>query len=217
MVLPIFMPMRNEELAPKFDTSRPRELPRFFEDFEELIFRAQITDEAEKKKFLVRYTDFDIEQQWKAIPEFRDSSSYTEFKAAILFYYPEASDDFAYSFRDLELLISEYQRLGIATVPNLCEYHRRFITISNWLIDKKQSDDLEQQRNYIRAFPTPLLAAIANRLQLKNPDHHPSILYRVSEVYEAAQFILHGASSFHSFQPISPSTADNVSKIANIA
>src|SRR5271156_2643305 len=104
MGLPFFMPMRNERLAPKFDTSRPRELPRFFEDFEELVFRAQISDEAEKKKFLVRYTDF---------------------KAAILFYYPEASDNFAYSFRDLELLIREYQRLGIATVPNLCEYHRR--------------------------------------------------------------------------------------------
>src|SRR5271154_100051 len=90
MALPFFMPMRNERLAPKFDTSRPRELPRFFEDFEELICRAQITENSAIKKFLVRYTDFDTEQQWKAIPEFRDSSSYAEFKAAILFYYPEA-------------------------------------------------------------------------------------------------------------------------------
>src|SRR5277367_842643 len=217
MALPLFMPMRNERLAPKFDTSRPRELPRFFEDFEELIFRAQITDEAEKKKFLVRYTEFDTEQQWKAIPEFRDSSSYTEFKAAILSYYPEASDDFAYSFRDLELLISEYQRLGIATMANLCDYHRRFITISAWLIARKQSDDLEQQRNYIRDFPSPIVTAITNRLQLKFPDHHSSIPYRVCDVYEAAQFILQGTWSFQLFQPISPSTTDNVLKIANIA
>ena len=217
MVLPIFMPMRNEELAPKFDTSRPRELPRFFEDFEELIFRAQITDEAEKKKFLVRYTDFDTEQQWKAIPEFRDSSSYTEFKAAILSYYPEASNDFAYSFRDLESLISEYQRSGIATVANLCDYHRRFIMISTWLIARKQSDDLEQQRIYIRAFPSQIVTAITNRLQLKFPDHHPSIPYRVCDVYEAARFILQGTSSSQLFQPISPSTTDNVLKIANIA
>src|SRR5277367_1055159 len=217
MALPLFMPMRNERLAPKFDTSRPRELPRFFEDFEELIFRAQITDEAEKKKFIVRYTDFDTKQQWKAIPEFRDSSSYTEFKAAILSYYPEASDDFAYSFRDLELLISEYQRSGIATMANLCDYHRRFITISAWLIARRQSDDLEQQRIYIQAFPSPIFTAITNRLQLKFPEHHPSIPYQVTEVYEAARFILQGTSSSPLFQPISPSTADNVLKIANIA
>src|SRR5271156_6355514 len=217
MALPFFMPMRNERLAPKFDTSRPRELPRFFEDFEELICRTQITENTEIKKFLVRYTEFDTEQQWKALPEFRNNSSYAEFKAAILFYYPEASDDFAYSFRDLESLISEYQRLGIATIANLCDYHRRFITISAWLIARKQSDDLEQQQNYIRAFPSPIVTAITNRLQLKFPDHHPSIPYRVCDVYEAAQFILQGTLSFQLFQPISPSTTDNVLKIANIA
>src|SRR5277367_2933848 len=217
MALPLFMPMRNEQLAPKFDTSRPRELPRFFEDFEESIFRAQITENSEIKKFLVRYTDFDTEQQWKAIPEFRDSSSYAEFKAAILSYYPEASNDFAYSFRDLELLICEYQRSGIATVANLCDYHRRFIMISTWLIARKQSDDLEQRRIYIRAFPSPMFTAITNRLQLKFPEHHPSIPYPVTEVYEAARFILQGTSSSQLFQPISPSTTDNVLKIANIA
>src|SRR5277367_5364935 len=217
MALPLFMPMRNEQLAPKFDTSRPRELPRFFEDFEESIFRAQITENSEIKKFLVRYTDFDTEQQWKAIPEFRDSSSYAEFKAAILSYYPEASDDFAYSFRDLELLICEYQRLGIATIANLCDYHRRFIMISTWLIARKQSDDLEQRRIYIGAFPSPIFTAITNGLQLKFPEHHPDVPYRITEVYEAAQFILQGTSSFQLFQPISPSTTDNVLKIANIA
>src|SRR5277367_5366731 len=217
MALPFFMPMRNERLAPKFDTSRPRELPRFFEDFEELICRTQITENTEIKKFLVRYTEFDTEQQRKALPEFRNNSSYAKFKAAILSYYPEASDDFTYSFRDLESLICEYQRLAIATVPNLCEYHRRFIMISTWLIARKQSDDLEQWRIYIRAFPSPMFTAITNRLQLKFPEHHPSIPYPVTEVYEAARFILQGTSSSQLFQPISPSTTDNVLKIANIA
>src|SRR5277367_3768519 len=217
MALPFFMPMRNERLAPKFDTSRPRELPRFFEDFEELICRTQITENTEIKKFLVRYTEFDTEQQWKALPEFRNNSSYAEFKAAILSYYPEPSNDFAYSFRDLELLICEYQRLGIATIANLCDYHRRFIMISTWLIARKQSDDLEQRRIYIRAFPSPMFTAITNRLQLKFPEHHPSIPYPVTEVYEAARFILQGTSSSQLFQPISPSTTDNVLKIANIA
>jgi hypothetical protein len=35
-----------------------------------------------------------------------------------------------------------------------------------------------------------------NRLQLKNHDHHPNVPYKVEDVYEAAQFVLQGYSSF---------------------
>jgi hypothetical protein len=220
MAIPIPMPLRNERIAPKFDTSRPRELPRYFEDFEELIFRAQITDETEKKKFAVRYTDFETEQQWKSLPEFRNSSSYVEFKAAILFYYPEASDDFAYSLRDLELLIEQYQHSGIATAKHLSEYHLRFMTITTWLIEREHLCELERQRAYIRAFPTQLLAEITKRLQIKDPDHHPNIPYRVSEVYEAARFNLLSLCYSSSFQSLSPSIAipnTSPSKIEDLA
>ena len=35
-----------------------------------------------------------------------------------------------------------------------------------------------------------------NQLQLKNPDHHPNVPHKVEEVYEAAQFVLQGYTSF---------------------
>ena len=35
-----------------------------------------------------------------------------------------------------------------------------------------------------------------NRLQLKNPNHHPNVPHKVEEVYEAAQFVLQGYTSF---------------------
>ena len=215
--------MRNERAAPRFDPSRPRELSRFFEDLEQLMERAQITDEVGKKKQAVRYAEFDTEQIWKTFPEFKDATvSYDDFKKAIMAHYPDATGDFVYSLRDMDLLIGERQRLGIATAKDLSDYHLQFIAITTWLIEKKQLGDLEQQRAYIRAFQQPLLSAISNRLQLKKPDHHPNIPYKVSEVYDAARFILQGAPSlgFTSTPPpassFSPSI-DNGLKIENLA
>ena len=41
MAQPVFeMPLRNERTAPTFDSSKPRELPHFFKDLEQLFKRA---------------------------------------------------------------------------------------------------------------------------------------------------------------------------------
>jgi hypothetical protein len=222
MATPIPMPTRNERTAPKFDTSRPRELPRFFEDLEDLMTRAQITTDVDKKKQAVRYTDFETEQIWKAVPEFKDNTkTYNDFKKAIMQHYPDAAGDFIYSIRDMDLLIGERQRIGMATAKDLSDYHLQFMAITTWLIEKTRLSDLEQQRAYVRAFPTDLLQAINNRLQLKQPDHHPSVPYKVTDVYAAAQFILQGTSSigFYSSAPtIAPpsTTTDRPLKIEDI-
>ena len=60
------MPMRREELAPPFD----REFPRYFDNLEALFTRANVTNDAEKKKWVLHYIDFETEQLWKALPKF---------------------------------------------------------------------------------------------------------------------------------------------------
>src|SRR5271168_1670905 len=104
----------------------------------------------------------------------------------------------------MDLLIGEQQRIGMSTAKDLSDYHLQFMAITTWLIEKQRLSELEQQRAYVRGFPTDLLQAINNRLQLKNPDHHPSVPYKVTEVYAAAQFILQGTSSigFSSASPV---------------
>src|SRR5271163_1716720 len=119
-------------------------------------------------------------------PKFKTiSTTYQAFKKAILSYYPDASGDFVYSIRDMDLLIGERQRLGIASAKDLSDYHLTFTAITSWLIDQKQLGDLEQQRAYIRAFQSTLLIAINNLLQLKDPDHHLNVPYKVQSVYDA--------------------------------
>ena len=205
-----YMPARGERAAPSFDKSKPRELVRFFEELEYLFERAALTQETEKKKHVLRYVEFEVEQIWKTFPEYTDpTKSYAEFKAAILIHYPDASGDYVYSLRDMDLLIGERQRLGIANTIELAEYHLQFLSITSWLIEKQQLGTLEQQRGYLRAFQPRLLGAINNRLQMKYPDHHPNIPHTVKEVYEAARFILQSATTApqNYFAPV-PSTVN---------
>ena len=190
------MPARGERAAPYFDKAKPRELVRFFEELEYLFTRADLKDETEKKKHVLRYVDFEVEQIWKTFPEFSDATkTYQHFKAAILIHYPDASGDYVYSLRDMDLLIGERQRLGISNTVDLADYHLKFLAITSWLIQKQQLGTLEQQRGYLRGFQPRLLAAIINRLQTKDPDHHPNIPHTVQDVYEAARFILQSATT----------------------
>jgi hypothetical protein len=56
------MPMHNERAAPTFDSFKPRELSRYFEDLEQLIKHAPISDQQDMKKQVLCYVDFSTEQ-----------------------------------------------------------------------------------------------------------------------------------------------------------
>src|ERR1700678_4196177 len=190
-----YMPMRGERTAPIFDSNRARDLPKAFTELERLFRRANITDDNEKKKHVVYYTDIDTEQIWQYIPEFnKPTSTYADFKNAIMEFYPEAAE-FLYAITDIDSLTDERQRLGMTTVQDLSDYHLQFMAITTWLIKKGQLCELGQKRAYIRAFPVQLLPTIITRLQCTFPKHHPTIPYPVTEVYNTAKSILHGISS----------------------
>ena len=190
------MPARGEHAAPAFDKEKPRELVRFFEELEYLFTRADLEDEVQKKKHVLRYVEFEVEQIWKSFPEYSDpAKTYLDFKAAILVHYPDASGDYVYSLRDMDQLIRERQRIGISNTTDLADYHLKFLSITSWLIQKQQLGALEQQHGYLRFFQPHILGTINNHLQMKFPDHHPNIPHTIKDVYEAARFILQSATT----------------------
>ncbi|PPQ91509.1 hypothetical protein CVT25_007822 [Psilocybe cyanescens] len=93
---------------------------------------------------------------------------------------------------DLDLLIGTQQRLGINNMSELAIYHRQFIVITTFLINKGIISITEQSRAYVRGFPPQTWVSIANRLQLKHPDHSPAIPYEVKDVFAAASWVLQG-------------------------
>src|ERR1700678_1379625 len=203
MAQSFYMPMRGERTAPIFDSNRARDLPKAFTELERLFRRANITDDNEKKKQVVYYTDIDTEEIWQYIPEFDEpTSTYADFKDAIMEFYPEAAE-FLHSITDIDSLTDERQRLGMTTVQDLSDYHLQFMAITTWLIKKGQLCELGQKRAYIRAFPAQLLPTIVTRLQVNFPKHHPGIPYPVTEVYNMAKNILQGIQFTSQVQPIS--------------
>ena len=194
--VPVSMPVRGERAAPVFDRTKPRQITRYFEDLELLFRRSAIVNDNEQKGFAVRYVDFDTEQLWKTVPEFASNvHTYSQFKDAILKYYPNSGSDYAYSLRDLDSLTGERYRSGIHSTDDLSEYHMQFMAITNWLINKNRLGPLEQQRAYIRGFQPSLLTSITNRLQLKFPDQHANDPYKVDDVCEAARFLLQNSAA----------------------
>lgn len=205
------MPMRNERTAPSFDPSYPQGLPRFFEDLEELMARADIKTDKDKKRHVVKYVDVKTEQIWKTFPEYEVATyTYDQFKEVLLEQYPDATGDFVYSIRDMDLLIGERQRIGITTMQDLSDYHLQFMAITRWLISKKHLADLEQQRAYVRSFQPHLLSQVMNRLAITKSDHHPNVPYPIKDVHEAARFILQGVVIPAAPQaPATPSSSNN--------
>lgn len=84
------MPMHNECAALTFDSPKPRELSRYFEDLKHLMLWAVINTKVEKKKQVSCYVNFNTEQIWKtfffSLEFINNSKTYEEFKEAILVY-----------------------------------------------------------------------------------------------------------------------------------
>ena len=198
----LFMPVRGEYDAPTFDRTTPRELLKFFYDLECLFLRAAITSKEEKKDYTLSYVDFDTEQGWQCFPEYaKATASYSDFKDAILSFY------FIYSLRTMEMLISDAQRSIISTSAQLYEFHMQFLAVSSWLIKERQLDSFGQMRSYIKAFQPSLSLAISQRLNIQHPDHDPCTAYPISDVYDAAQFVLENPSKCGPRLPQAPLAA----------
>ena len=108
MAAPFTMPMLKERAAPTFNSTKPRELSRYFKNLELLMRHTKITTEEEKKKQVLQYVDCNTEQIWKTFPEFiNNNKTYNKFKDTILIHYPNATKNFVYFIRDMDLLISK--------------------------------------------------------------------------------------------------------------
>jgi hypothetical protein len=217
MATPQYMPAAGERGAPKFDKTKPRELTRFFSEFERCLVRVGITVEQEKKDELLRYVDFDTEQIWKRFPEYVSQvKTYVDFRKAILVHYLDPAGDYVYSIRDLDTLINDCLRNGINNADDLQAYHLAFVGLMTWLIEKDHMGDYEQRSRYIHAFRQPLLGSIQTRLQMQFLNHHPNKPHTINEVHGAARYLLQSSNSSTSASYPSMSPVKTESPVATI-
>ena len=75
--------------VPSTFTGKDPDLERYFDHLEQLLKSCNITDEQEKKKYLVKYMSPSVEQEWKGLDRYDSGLTYDEFKEDILDSYLE--------------------------------------------------------------------------------------------------------------------------------
>src|SRR5882762_5891247 len=192
----ITMPARFDRLAPRFDPSRPQELRRYFADLTEYLTQANIKEEQEKKRYACRYVEIDTEELWTSLLEYSDrAKSFSDFVLAIYRLYPGSDGQRQWLVADMERLVEERCRIGIRTLGDLGDYYRRFIAITTFLCGRNRLSDVEQSRAFIRGLPSDLCNRVLWCLQLKFPDHLSDDPYRLVDIFDTAQFVLHSTST----------------------
>lgn len=206
------MPIRGERGAPIFDQKRPNELGRYFDQLDTLFTRCNIQGDIEKKKFAVSFVEYEVADAWEALEEFSSIvKTYADFQQRLREVYNQVN--LRYILADLDQLVGERQRLGIKTLQDLSDFHLRFHAIASYLLSNQLISAREQSQIYLRVFSESLSNQITTRLQIKLPEHHPAMPYKIDEICEAAKWVLQGIPpSFNGLKTISsPTTANTVS------
>ena len=151
--------------------------------------------DADKKIQALCYVDMDAVNLWENIPKYDNSVSYKDFVKVIYKLYPGSKDEQKWSIADMENLITDQNKVGITDAQDYVKYYHQFLTITQFLRAKSRLSKTEQSRAFVHGFPASLWLRIRQRLELKMPDHYPDDPYALSDIDEAAKFVLHGATS----------------------
>ncbi|PBK98146.1 hypothetical protein ARMGADRAFT_920235 [Armillaria gallica] len=121
------MPRPTARDAPRFDSDKSENIRRFLLQMEDLFSDCSITDDAEKKKQLVWYTDADTEEEWKSLDEY-DAGIFAKFKEAIIKNYPEAQDAESGTVNRLTHIMCLFKNFGLDEREEYLKFKRKFLT-----------------------------------------------------------------------------------------
>ena len=93
---------------PQFGAKQPRELHHYFSDLDHCFGRAQIADDAEKKKHACRFIDVDTSKLWESLTEFNNiAKTYVNFCQAVYTLYPGSEEECKWSVANVDKLVGE--------------------------------------------------------------------------------------------------------------
>ncbi|KAJ6557493.1 hypothetical protein B0H19DRAFT_947094 [Mycena capillaripes] len=147
------MPSRGDRNAPTFDSTKPRELPRYFSDLQHQFGRCNIANDAEKKSHATRFLSVGDADAWESLTEFATAAkTYAEFKEAVLSLYCGTAPGKKYSIADLDTLVGAHARTGTHSRGDFSGFYRDFATISTYLIKQGELSPKDQTSAFRRAM-----------------------------------------------------------------
>ena len=190
MSSPLAMPILGSRKAPIFD-GKPESLRRYFANVEHLFRRSEPLSDVEQKDYVVYYLGDGEWDTWRSLPEFSDhSSSFMDFKAAVLALYPTSRLEYKFSLQHLEQVVSEQAQTPMHNVEDYAAYYRAFFPVSAHLTERGQLCAPQEADMFVSALPCKLQIAIQKRLIIKYVDQHPEDPWTLSQIHEAALYAL---------------------------
>jgi hypothetical protein len=112
--------------APKFSSKRPQELRRFVRQMEDLWKESGVEKDEEKKDSIVKYTDQDSEEEWKALGTYEKGSTWDQFKDELMENYPEAAAAERGTPARIKQLCEEIKGIRLGDLTALYSFRRAF-------------------------------------------------------------------------------------------
>ncbi len=193
------MPGPNEKAAPRFESSSdPEELEQFFSRLEDLFDKCAVTDEDEKKKAAVSYTDIKTERQWKVLPKYAAGEKYEDFKSEVMDCYDGARDSDRDAVQELKRLVRRYDIAQISDKSQFMEFKREFQVLASALSKVLSNRELDDA--FLAPMSNDLYRSIKLQLErlpvptglTKRENADP---YTLKEIMEAGLQVLQGVFS----------------------
>ena len=131
---------------------------------------------------------------WKSSDTLSDQGqNYDAFREEMYKLYPGSSDD-VYTVHHLNTLVGQHTHLGIKSMVKLGEFHLQFWAISKYLRSKNRMPQAEQTWSFLPGLQPNLESQVRNQLQIIKPNHNLQDPHDLTDLYNAASFVLQGSA-----------------------
>jgi len=160
------MPMALSPSAPQWN-GQARSLRTYIRLVERMLVTTEITDEAQKLRWLTEYIDLDINDQWTSFEEYAQGN-WDDFLSRLRIEYPEITNEEQGSMDKLRWLCREITEIGLAKEERLLDFKWKFLFIvQKCLKPPAITGNRELVEHFVRCLDTNFREALNSRLSLQ--------------------------------------------------
>ncbi|KAJ8456672.1 hypothetical protein ONZ45_g18628 [Pleurotus djamor] len=205
-------PLPGSRTAPSFDGT-PEDLERYLDRIEYLTPSG--SRDADKIDACLSYLSTSDYHLFKTCV-LTEECDWDSFKTAVYQLYPGSLNGIRYTRNDLIEITKRRASTPMQGPLDFGEYQREFMVVANALTSRGLVSEIDIGAIFLSGCDPALREQIRHRLLITLRDHHPSSPYSLSQLRDAAEFILAGgpatsSSSIQGLPTLSPSTSSSAS------
>ncbi|KAF7763893.1 hypothetical protein Agabi119p4_8430 [Agaricus bisporus var. burnettii] len=183
------MPGPKELAAPHFDGT-PEDLKEFLEEIE---VRGRDNNLGSRDHILhaIRYVSGSERALWRKHAAVI-GSDWNRFKARMMSLYPGSDDSSANTVTELEVLVETQASILVTDIRQFGMYHRKYTVIADALLARGKISLRERSKLFLAGLHIDFRNQVRTQLHLLDPTHPIDEPYTITQMEEAAKFLLEG-------------------------